>query len=118
MTEPSGVVVAGAVGVTLTGLAAGINGEAATGALFGALVYFTTTQELPRGRRALFFLTSFVMGYLFSPAIVEFQLAGMRPFSYPGPAGFGAAALVVTLTMAAIKRRGPPPAESSGGTDG
>ncbi|WP_437881039.1 putative holin [Pseudomonas sp. LRF_L74] len=118
MSEPSGVVVAGAVGFSLTGLLAGLNGEAITGALFGSLIYFTTTRELPVWQRMLFFVTSFVMGYLFSPAIIEFELWGMHPFAYPGPAGFAAAAVVVSITLAAIKRRGPPTASPSGGTDG
>lgn len=118
MSEPSGVVVAGALGVGVAGLMAGINGEAAVGALFGALLYFTTTRELPVWQRALFFLTSFVMGYLFSPALVEAEFWGMRPFAFPGPAAFGAAVLVVTVSLAAIKRRGLSDGEARGGADG
>ncbi|SDI77194.1 Putative phage holin [Pseudomonas flavescens] len=118
MSEPVSVLIAGTLGVDLPTMLNGINGEAAVGALFGALVYFTTTHELPLWNRLAFFLTSFVMGYLFTPAIVDFELYGMRPFAYSGPAGFAGAGLVVTIMLAAIKRRGAPPGVGTrGGND-
>lgn len=121
MAEPTsttaGVVVAGAAGAGLAGFMAGVNGDAAVGALLGALVYVTTTHDLPIWKRLLFFLVSGVMGYQFSPAIVEAEFWGFRPFAYPGPAAFGAAVLVVTLALAAIRRRGVP-SISDGGADG
>lgn len=118
MSEPGSVLMAGTLGVNLPAILNSINGEAAVGALFGALVYFTTTQELPLWNRLTFFMTSFVMGYLFTPAIVDFEFYGMRPFAYSGPAGFAGAGLVVTIMLAAIKRRGAPPgAEARGGND-
>jgi hypothetical protein len=117
MAEPSttSIVVVGAVGAGFAGMLAGINAEAAVGALFGALIYFTTTRELPVWQRTLFFLTSFVMGYLLSPAVGEFELWGMRPFAFPGPAAFGASLLVVTISLAAIRRGG---LGSAGGAHG
>lgn len=118
MSEPSGVVVAGALGVGLAGILAGINGEAATGALFGALLYFTTTREMPIWQRTMFFITSFVMGYLFAPAIGEAEFWGIRPFTHSGPAAFGSALLVVTVSLAAIRRRGIPSADLRGDADG
>lgn len=118
MSEPSGVVVAGALGVGLAGVLAGINGEAAVGALFGALLYFTTTREMPIWQRALFFLISFVMGYLFAPAIGEAEFWGIRPFTHSGPAAFGSAVLVVTVSLAAIRRRGSANVDMRGGADG
>ncbi|MDP2244029.1 putative holin [Pseudomonas sp.] len=107
MAEPStaAIVAAGALGAGFAGMLAGINAEAAVGALFGALLYFSTTKEMPVLQRTLFFLTSFVMGYLFSPAVGEFELWGMRPFAFPGPAAFGASLLVVTVSLAAIRKR-------------
>lgn len=105
MTEYSSAVLVGVLGEHLSALIASINGEAAVGALCGALVYFTTTQNLPMWNRLAFFLTSAVMGYLCAPAITDFQLHGIHPFAYPGPAGFAGAGLVVTLMLAAIRRR-------------
>jgi len=109
MAEPSTttIVAAGAGGAVFAGLLSGINAEAAVGALFGALIYFTTTRELPVWQRTLFFLTSFVMGYLLAPAVGEFELWGMHPFAFPGPAAFGASLLVVTVSLAAIRRNRP-----------
>lgn len=104
--SPVAVAVAGAAGVGLAGFLAGINGESAVGALLGALIYFTTTRELGLLQRLLFFVVSFVMGYLFAPAIAEMEFWGVRPFAYRGPAAFAAAVLVVTVSLAAIKRRG------------
>jgi hypothetical protein len=122
MAEPASttasVVVLGAAGAGFAGLLTGIDLLAAIGAFAGALVFFTTTEELPVWKRAVFFLVSFVMGYLFSPALVDFEVWGIRPFKYPGPAAFGAAVLVVTVALAAIKRRGRIGADQPGGQDG
>ncbi len=117
-TSTAGIVVAGAAGVGLAGFMAGVNGDAAVGALLGALVYVTTTHDLPIWKRLLFFMVSFVMGYQFSPAIVEAEFWGIRPFAYPGPAAFGAAVLVVTVALAAIRRRAAPTLGNDGGADG
>ena len=48
MAEPgsTSLAVAGGVGAGLAGFLAGINGEAAVGALCGSLLYFAVTQEL------------------------------------------------------------------------
>jgi hypothetical protein len=89
----------------LSALIASIDGEAALGALCGALVYFTTTQQLPMWNRLAFFLTSAVMGYLCAPAITDVEVHGIHPFAYPGPAGFAGAGLVVTLMLTAIRKR-------------
>lgn len=105
MNEFSSTVLLGVLGANLAALLASIDGEAAIGALFGALVYFTTTQQLPMWNRLAFFLTSAVMGYLCAPAITDFQFYGIHPFAYPGPAGFAGAGLVVTLMLTAIRRR-------------
>lgn len=105
MNEFSGTVLLGLLGSNLAALFASVDGEAAVGALCGALVYFTTTHELPMWNRLAFFLTSAVMGYLCAPAITDFQFYGIHPFAYPGPAGFAGAGLVVTLMLTAIRRR-------------
>lgn len=112
-TTTGALAVAGAAGLGVAGFIAGINGEAATGALLGALIYFTTTRELGLLKRLVFFLVSFVMGYLFAPAIVEFEAWGMRPFAYAAPAGFTAALLVVTISLGLIKKFGDPGALDS-----
>lgn len=121
MGEPASttasVVVAGAAGAGFAGLLAGIDAYAAVGALLGALVFFTTTEELPVWKRLVFLTVSFVMGYLFAPALGDFELYGIRPFKYSGPAAFGAAVLVVTVSLAAIRRRGSF-ADQPGGQDG
>ena len=122
MGEPASttasVVVAGAAGAGFAGLLTGVDMLAAIGALAGALVFFTTTEELPVWKRVVFLLVSFVMGYLFAPALVDFEVWGIRPFKYSGPAAFGAAVLVVTVALAAIRRRGRLGAEQPGGQDG
>lgn len=107
MSEPTtvGVVVAGAAGAGLAGALAAIDGDAAVGALLGALVYFTTTRELPIWQRCLFFLVSWVMGYKTAPALVEVTVWGIRPFGYSSVSAFAAALLVVTVSLAAINRR-------------
>lgn len=108
MAEPSStsVVVAGAVGAGLTGALASVNADAAVGSLCGALIYFIVAKELPPATRLVCFLISFVMGYLFAPALAKAQILGIGPIEFPGPAAFIAAALVVTVTMAAIRSRG------------
>ncbi|TBU73294.1 putative holin [Phytopseudomonas daroniae] len=101
MSEPSGVVIAGALGVSAAGLFAGVDGNAVTGAFCGALVFFMARPELGLVERLVYFGISLTMGYLFSPALSDFELWGFRPFTYSGPAAFAAAALVVTLSIAA-----------------
>lgn len=122
MGEPAsavGAVVAGAAGAGVAGIMAGLNVEAAVGALMGALVYFTATRELPVWQRTVFCLVSFVMGYLFSPAIGELEIMNIRPFNFPGPAAFAASCLVVGIALAAIRRQGPGAGPSGEkGTDG
>ncbi|POA75365.1 putative holin [Pseudomonas sp. GW531-T4] len=119
MSEPatSTVVVAGAAGFAASGLVAGIDVLAVIGALAGALIFFTTTEELPVWKRVLFLVVSFVMGYLFAPAMADVELFGVRPFKYAGPAAFGASVVVVTVALAVIKRRGAM-AEPQGRQDG
>ncbi|AEF21420.1 putative holin [Pseudomonas fulva] len=111
MAEPTvaAIGVAGAVGAGLSGFFVGVDGNAATGALCGALVFVTTRPDLGLLERIVYFFVSLVMGYLFSPALSELEFQGIRPFAYSGPAAFAAAALVVTVTVVAIKKRGPPP---------
>lgn len=108
MAEPSSTATAFAVasGAGMAGLLAGIDANAAVGALCGAMLYFAAAQELPLAKRLLFFVISFVMGYLFSPALAKAQILGIGPIEFPGPAAFIAAALVVTATLAAIRSRG------------
>jgi hypothetical protein len=122
MAEPAStaasVVVAGAAGAGFAGLLTGIDTLAAIGALAGALVFFTTTEEMPVWKRMVFLLVSFVMGYLFAPALVDFEVWGIRPFKYSGPAAFGASVLVVSVALAAIKRRGRLETGQPGGQDG
>ncbi|MGK8439029.1 putative holin [Ectopseudomonas hydrolytica] len=118
MSEPlTGLAVCAAgVGICISGFMAGVDGSAATGALCGATVFVIARSDLKVLPRALLFLISLVMGYQFSPALGELELWGIRPFTYSGPAAFAAAALVVGLTMAAIRKRVAPSAP--GGIDG
>ena len=104
MAEPntSTVVVALASGAGLGTLSA-INPEAAVGALCGALLYFSFARELPMAWRLINFLISFVMGYLFAPVLVKAELFGFGPLDFPGPAAFIASAMVVTVTLAAMR---------------
>jgi hypothetical protein len=105
MTDPStvGLYAAGSITAGLVGVLAGVNGEAAVGALFGALVYLTTTDEMPVWHRVILFMASLVMGYLFAPAVAGVEVWGVHPFAFPGPAAFSAALLLVTVSMAALR---------------
>lgn len=108
MAEPHTTsIVAAGVSAGFLGSLASVNPEAAVGALFGALIYFTTTRELPVWKRTLFFITSFCMGYLFAPALGELEMWGVRPFGLPGPAAFLASLMVVTVSLAALRARAP-----------
>ncbi|HEJ1861527.1 phage holin family protein [Pseudomonas aeruginosa] len=108
MTEPisPSAVVVGGLGGGLVGVLASVNADAAVGSLCGALIYFIVAKELPLPTRLVCFLISFVMGYLFAPALAKAQIMGIGPIEFPGPAAFISAALVVTATMAAIRSRG------------
>lgn len=116
MSGEGGLVVAGALGVSAAGLLSGIDGNAATGALCGAMIFFLARREFPLIERALYFLISLVMGYLFSPGLTEVQLWGIRPFVYSGPAAFGASLMVVTISLAALRKRAK--ADMGGEADG
>ncbi len=106
-TSTASIIVAGA---GLAGVMSGINADAAVGALCGALVFFATTQELPVARRLMFLVISFVAGYMFAPLVavtkITIPLLGtIGPMNLPGPAAFISSALVITVTLAAIKQR-------------
>lgn len=118
MAEPSSTaaLAAGAAGAGIAGVLAGIDSGAAIGALCGSLVFFATTEELPVPRRLIFFMVSLVMGYLCAPLLAEVQVLGIGPIKFPAPAAFIASALVVTVTLAVIKRRQSQP--TAGGFDG
>lgn len=107
MAEPTstGALAVGIAGAGLAGLMAGVTHEAAIGSLCGALLFFTTTQELPIWRRLMFLVISFVMGILFAPALAKAELFGFGPINLPGPAAFISSALVITVTLAAIRQR-------------
>lgn len=121
MSDPAtvaGGVVAGAAGLSLASFLAVVDGNALAAAVCGALVFVMTRRDLDVLTRAVFFFVSVVMGYLFSPALTDLELWGIRPFAYSGPAAFVAAALSVTLIVAAITKRGAPQPPAQGGTDG
>lgn len=108
MAEPvsaAGTLTAGALAASVAGMLSWVDTSAAVGSLMGALVYMTTTQDIPTPRRLLFFIVSFVMGYMLAPAIVDAEAFGIHPFKYSGPAGFVGAALVVTISLATIEAR-------------
>lgn len=107
MAEPTstGVLAAAMAGAGLAGALAGINPEAAVGALCGALVFFMSNQELPMFRRLAFLAISFVMGIMFAPALASVSMFGFGPINLPGPAAFISSALVITVTLAAIRQR-------------
>ena len=108
MAEPSStaVVAAAGVGAGLAGVWAGFDGAAAVGALCGALIYFALAQELPMPRRIMFFCISFVMGFLSAPAVARAEVFGIGPIELPALAAFICSALIVTVTLAAIRTRG------------
>lgn len=78
---------------------------AAVGSLCGAVIYFASAKELPMGRRLMFFAVSFIMGYLAAPAISRAEVLGIGPIELPALAAFVGSALIVTVTMTAIRTR-------------
>ena len=108
MPEPSSTVVVAAAGLGagVAGLWAGFDGAAAVGSLCGALCYFASAREIPMGRRLMFFAISFVMGYLAAPALSRAQIFGIGPIELPALAAFICSALIVTVTLTAIRTRG------------
>lgn len=108
MSEPSStaVVAAAGVGAGLSGLLAGFDVFAAVGALCGALIYFSSAQELPMPRRVMFFMISWVMGFLSAPAVAKAEVLGIGPIDLPALAAFVSSSLIVTVTLAAIRSRG------------
>lgn len=92
-------------GAGAAGAMAGIDTQAMIGALGGALVYFTTTKELPMPNRIIFFLVSFFVGYMAAPAIAKAEIFGIGPIEVTGIGAFVASALVVTATLSAIRSR-------------
>jgi len=108
MAEPSStaVIAAAGVGAGLAGLWSGFDGAAAVGSLCGALIYFSAAHELPMGRRLMFFAVSFIMGYLAAPAVARAEVFGIGPIELPALAAFICSALIVTVTLAAIRTRG------------
>lgn len=120
MSEPASVAavtVAGAAGAGLAGFLIGVDGNAVVGAVCGGLVFVMARPDLSLLARAILFLVSVNMGYQLSPAIGDLEVYGIRPFTYSGPAAFAAAAIVVTATMAAIRKRGASP-PATGGANG
>lgn len=118
MSEPTGLVAGGVIaGAAAAGWFAGIDGNAATGALCGSLIFFMARNEIEIWKRLVYFIISLVMGYLFSPGLTEFEVWGFRPFVYSGPAAFGASLMVVSLSHAALRQRGRPDL-GGGGADG
>ncbi|MCY1308325.1 putative phage holin [compost metagenome] len=111
MAEPSSGAVAVAIGAGagFAGFLAAFNGDAAVGSLCGALIYFAAAQELPLAKRLLYFVISFIMGYQFAPLLAKAEInvfgAQIGPLALPGPVAFIAAALVVGVTLAAIRKR-------------
>lgn len=108
MAEPSSTVVAAAAGAVAigTGFWAGFDGYVAVGSLCGALVHFISSKEVAMVPRLLYFVISWVMGYLAAPAIAQAEVFGIGPIELPALAAFICSALIVTVTLAAIRTRG------------
>lgn len=108
MAEPSSTLVAAAAGAVATGVGfwAGFDGVVAVGSLCGALLYFISAKEMPMAPRMLYFVISWVMGYISAPAIARAEVMGIGPIEIPALAAFIGSALIVTVTLAAIRARG------------
>ena len=108
MAEPSSTVAAAAAWVVAigTGFWAGFDGVVAVGSLCGALVHFMSSREVAMVPRLLYFLISWVMGYLAAPFIARAEVLGIGPIELPALAAFIGSALIVTVTLAAIRTRG------------
>lgn len=108
MAEPSSATIAAAAGIVAlgTGFWSGFDGMAAVGSLCGALIYFMSMKELPMAPRAMYFAISWVMGYLAAPAVARAEVMGIGPIEVPALAAFIGSAMIVTVTLAAIRVRG------------
>ena len=109
-TSSAGIIAVGVAGAGFTGLMAAFNGDAAVGALCGAVLFFIAAGEHPIKSRLALFLVSLVMGYLFAPVVAaaQFDVFGVSigPLELPAPAAFVSAAFVVSATLTALKLRG------------
>jgi len=107
MAEPTstGALAVGIAGAGLAGVMAGVTHEAMVGSLCGALLFFTTTEERPVLQRLMFLAISFVMGILFAPLLAKAEFFGFGPIDLAGPSAFISSAMVITVTLAAIKQR-------------
>ena len=101
MAEPAstGVIAAAAAGVTVAGLMPGIDGNALIGAFAGASLFVVSRKDGGLLARVIYWVISFVIGYLAAPDVVA-----LTPVKETAIAAFGAAALVVTIALAAIER--------------
>lgn len=108
MAEPGSLVVAGSAGLVATGVGfwAGFDGFVAVGSLCGALVHFMNSRELAMVPRLLYFVISWVMGYIAAPFIAQAEVLGIGPIELPALAAFVGSAMIVTVTLAAIRTRG------------
>ncbi|RMH96410.1 putative holin [Stutzerimonas nitrititolerans] len=107
MAEPTstGALAVGIAGAGVAGVMAGFDGAMAVGSLCGALIYFASAKELTLGPRLMYFAISWVMGYLAAPAVARAELFGLGPIELPALAAFICSALIVTVTLAAIRQR-------------
>lgn len=111
MAEPGPITAVALAGGATVGIMTNFNPECAIGAMLGALLYFMWAQEVPMVKRLVYFLISFIMGYLFAPLISKASitlpfLGTFGPIDLPGPAAFLGAAFIVSVTLAILRGRG------------
>lgn len=101
MPEPTSTTVVGllATGVGVAALLPGVNGDALIGAFAGGTLFAVSAAQVPLWRRIVYLGLSMIAGYLAAEDVQ--RLIFIRS---SGLAAFLAAALVVTLTLAAIER--------------
>lgn len=101
MAEPSTTtaVAAAAAGVTVAGMLPGIDGGALIGGFAGAALFVISRSDGSVWTRIVYGLISWLIGYLAAPDVVA-----LTPIKETAIAGFGAAAVAVTVALTAIER--------------
>lgn len=90
---------ASALGVGITALFPGVDGNALIGAFAGAVLVVVTSKDLSLVARFAYLAISFVIGYLAAPEVV-----GWTPITSTGVAAFFAASLAIVVALQLIER--------------
>ncbi|MDR3429026.1 putative holin [Silvimonas sp.] len=97
LTSSASAAVLGA-GVITISILPGINGDAAIGAFAGASLFVISAKELGRGRRLVYLLVSWVIGYMATEDVLRFV-----PITSSGLVAFFNSLLIVTIALGLVE---------------